>query len=344
VPAVARRSDILTALRRYFEIVLLSAALAAAAAAAVSYRSATAYTGTATYLVPPGKVESLTINPFDAERLGRAYAVVIANDRLLLGVLGEKVKRSSDSVAERTTTISLANSSAIRVQYRGRDRDEVRTYFNALTDAVESPSPPTANLTAGTIRLLRVDDDIPKSGGGSWTAGLVGALCGLLIGSGIATSLHRANPRVRGARDLRDGRGPVVLDVDPAQRSTVEALAHRVADGVPPGSEIAVIGATDGAERRASALAPELATVESLDQPGRAPRWVAAAFGAGAERLAQRAARTVLVVIEGQRPDAVAERLSELRDLGVHEVVVAVMGRKAVAMAAPEPRVSTLGS
>jgi hypothetical protein len=167
---------------------------------------------------------------------------------------------------------------------------------------------------------------------------LVGALAGLLIGSGLASYLHRSNPRVLGARDLRDDRGPVVLDVDPSQRSSVEALAHRVAVGAGQGSEIAVVGATAAAERHAEALAPQLATVDAT------PRWVAAHFGAGAERVAQRAARTVLVVVEGERPDVVSERLSELHDLGVREVVVAVTGRRSAAGIAPDPRVSTTGS
>jgi capsular polysaccharide biosynthesis protein len=325
--------------------VLLCAVLGAAAAAALSYRSATEYTGTATYLVPPGKVGSTVITPFDAERLGRVYAVVIANDRALLGRLADDVQRKADGVSERTTTTSLPNSAAVRVRYRGEDRKEVRAYFAALSEALEDSVPATTNVQPGTIRLLRVDDDIPRTGGGSWTAGLVGALCGLLIGAGIASYLHRANPRVRDARDLRDDRGPVVLDVDASQRDTVEALAYRVAVGAPSGSEIAVVGATAAADKPAEALTPQLAAVDprwaASGEPAAAPRWVTGRFGSGAERLTQRAARTVLVVVEGDRLEAVAERLSELHDLGVREVVVAVTGRRFGMTTATDTRVST---
>ena len=345
MPAVARRSEILTGLRRYFEVVLLCAALAAAAAAAFSYRSPTEYTGTATFFVPSGHVGDATIVPFDAERLGRVYTVVIVNDRALLNQLSNSVHRSADSISGRTTATSLPNSAAIRVQYRGSDRSEVRAYFDALTQAITSNPPTTVNIQPETIRLLRVDSDIPKTGGGTPAAGVVGALCGLLIGIGIASYLHQATPRVTDARDLREDRGPVVLDIDGSKRSTVEALAHRVAVGLPSGSDIAVVGLTPKTGRHAEKLAAHLASVPPEPGVGGASagtaHWVPARFGEGAERLAQQAARTVLVVSSGARPALVADRLAELRDLGVDEVVVAVTGRKFLKAAAPEPYVST---
>ena len=332
MPTSARPHDVLRALRRYLALVVLAALIGGAAAAAVSYRSQAEFTGTATYLVPPGELPGGdVVTPFDAERLGRTYAVVIANDERLLRRLGRVLDRSTDAVGDRTTTTSLANSAAIRVQYRGDDRDEVRAYYDALTSELEDDTPPTANVVAGSVRLLRVEDEIPQSGGGSGTAALAGALCGLLVGGAAATALHRANPRVRTARDLREDRGPVVLDVDPTDAASLELLAHRMVSDLPMGAGIAVLASTPGAQGGAERLATE------LNRSAGSVRWTAAPAGVGGERTAQRANRTLLVVVAGERPEQVSARLSDLHDVGVREVVLAVIGRRAAA-ASPAPQ------
>ena len=332
MPASARPSDVLRALRRYLALVLLAALIGGAAAAAVSYRSQGEFTGTATYLVPPGELPGGdVVTPFDAERLARTYAVVIANDERLLRRLGRTLDRSTDGVGDRTTTTSLASSAAIRVQYRGDDRAEVRAYFDALTSELENRTPPTANVVPGSVRLLSVQDEIPQSGGGSWTAVLAGALCGLLVGGALATALDRSNPRVRTARDLREDRGPVVLDVDPGDGASLETLAHRMVADLPMGTDIAVLPATPAAQRGAERLAAE------LNRSAGSARWVSAPDGSGGERTAQQASRTLLVVAAGERSERVADRLSELHDVGVREVVLAVVSRRA-AKAAPAPQ------
>ena len=336
MPASARPSDVLRALRRFLALVLIVAVAGGAAAAALSYRSPAEFTGTATYLVPPGELPSGdVVTPFDAERLARTYAVVIANDERLLRRIGRTLDRSTDAVGDRTTTTSLASSAAVRVQYRGKDRDEVRAYFDVLTSELEDQTPPTLNIVPGSVRLLSVQEEIPQSGGGSWGAVLAGALCGLLVGAAVATALHRANPRVRAAGDLREDRGPVVLDVDPGDGASLETLAHRMVSDLPMGAGIAVLAATPAAQRGADRLAAE------LNRSARTARWLPAPSGTGGERTAQQASRTVLVVVSGERSERVAERLSELHDLGVREVVLAVLSRRAAAKApAAEPAAS----
>jgi hypothetical protein len=312
-------------------LVALATLLAGAAATALSYRSAAEYTGTATYLVPPGELsEGVVVTPFDAERLGRTYAVVIANDAALLEQVAEGVDRGVEQVAERTTTTSLPDSAAIRVQYRGSRAGEVRRYFTALTDVLEDDSPPTDNLVPGTVRLLRVQDEIQRTGGGSWTAGLAGAVAGLLLGLAAAVYLHRSRPTVRQAEDLREARGPFVIDVDWAARGTVEALAHRLLEELPAGADLAVVGATPQAQSQAEPLVDVLASLRThvapaSAQPAQEARWTTAAFGGEAERAAQRADRTLLLVVEGDSPSEVAARLSDLQDLGVQDVLVAVL-------------------
>ena len=336
MPAPARPSDVLRALRRYLALILLVAVLGGGAAAAVSYRSSAEFTGTATYLVPPGELPSGdVVTPFDAERLARTYAVVIANDERLLRRLGRTLDRSTDGVGDRTTTTSLPSSAAIRVQYRGDDRDEVRAYFEALTTELEDDTPPTANVIAGSVRLLSVQDEIPQSGGGSWTAALAGALAGLLLGGALATALHRSNPRVRSAGDLREDRGPVVLDVDPADPASLETLAHRMVSDLPMGADIAVLPATPVAQAGAERLAAE------LNRAAGSARWQTAPAGGSGERTAQQASRTLLVVAAGERSHRVAARLAELHDVGVREVVLAVVSRRAAKTGpAPQPAAS----
>jgi hypothetical protein len=326
------RAPLLVALRRYSTLVILCVVLGAGTAAGVSFRSDVAYTGSATFLVPVAAGTSTSVTPYDAERIARTYAVVIAEDDRLLTALGHAVNRSSKEVSDRTSTVALPNSAAVRVSYRGVSRSEVRAYFNALTSLVQSASPPSGNITPGTLHLLNVDSDIPQSGGGSWVATLAGAIGGLLIGLGAANFLTRASPRVSGARELREAGGPVVLDVDLADRNSVAALAIRTVDDLPGGGWVAVVGATDttqdvveGLARTLTVTTGDLVEEGALDEACTRTRWLAAEFGRGAERVAQDSDRTLLVVHRGDKLTDVAVRMSDLHDLGVTDVILAVV-------------------
>lgn len=331
-PTGVTRAPLLAAIRRYSTLVILCVVLGAGAAATVSFRSAVAYTGTATFLVPVATGTATSVTPYDAERIARTYAVVVAEDDQLLTALGHGVNRSSQEVSNRTTTVALPNSAAVRVSYRGVSRSEVRAYFNALTSLVQSASPPSANITPGTLHLLNVDPNIPQSGGGSWVATLAGAVGGLLIGLGAANFLTRSAPRVTAARELRQVDGPVVLDVDLGDRNSVAALVIRTLDELPGGSWVAVVGATEAAAAKVEGLAGALGATASdlvgegsLDEACTRTRWIPAEFGRGAERVAQDSDRALLVVNRGDRLQDVAVRLSDLHDLGVLDVVLAVV-------------------
>jgi hypothetical protein len=326
------RAPLLVALRRYSTLVILCVVLGAGAAAAASYRSAVAYTGSATFLVPVAAGTANSVTPYDAERIARTYAVVIGEDDQLLTALGHGVNRSAKEVSERTSTVALPNSAAVRVSYRGVSRSEVRAYFNALTSLVQSASPPSANISPGTLHLLNVDSDISQSGGGSWVATLAGAVGGLLIGLGAANFLTRSSPRVSAARELRQPAGPVVLDVDLADPNSVAALTIRTLDDLPGGGWVAVVAATDTTRDKVEAIArtlgvttTELVAEGALDDACARTRWLAAEFGRGAERVAQDSDRTLLIVNRGDKLADVAMRMSDLHDLGVADVILAVV-------------------
>jgi capsular polysaccharide biosynthesis protein len=322
------------ALRRFSTFVILCTIAGAAAAAVLSFRSTPTYSGQGLYLVPPGgSTGAGVLTPFDAERIARTYAVVLAEDEQVLEELGSSLDLPATELADRVQAVILPNSSAVRVTYSGDSRAEVREYFEALTDLVEASDPPTPNLRPGTLRLLQSPDDVVRSGGGSWAAPLAGALAGLLLGLAAATLLTRADPRVQDADDLREPGGPSVVEVDPADEPTVEALAIRALEAVPDGAWVAVVSTTEAARGAADDLTGRLGrATQALTREGALPArlagtgWVPASLGSGrGERAAQDADRTVLVVPEGTPLRAVAGRLADLRDLGVADVVLCLL-------------------
>lgn len=82
---------------RSLPLILLGLVLGAGAAALASFTSTTSYTGSAVFLVPPTTPASTStgLTPYDAERLARTYAVVIAEDDTLLQTLGERSNGTS---------------------------------------------------------------------------------------------------------------------------------------------------------------------------------------------------------------------------------------------------------
>jgi hypothetical protein len=321
--------------RRFSTLVILCTIAGAGAGGLLSYASPPAYSGSGVYLVPPGTGaqggDGLT--PFDAERIARTYAVVIAEDEDLLDDLGQGVRRDADDVADRIQAVTLPSSSAIRVTYRGRTRAEVRTFFTTLTDAVEASTPPTENLRPDTVRLLQAPQDIERSGGGTPAAPIAGGLAGLLLGLAGAALLGRTDPRVADAADLREPGGPSVVDVDLADEGSVEALVMRALEGHRTGSRVAVVSTSERSRGQAEALAGRLDDVmRRLITDGELPPkaggtlWAAASLGGGrGERVAQDSARTVLVVPAGASLRDVAGRLADLRDLGVSDIVLSVV-------------------
>lgn len=338
------RSTLGSASRRFLPLLLLSTALGGGAAAALSYNSDVEHTGTATYLVPPGKTDLGVVTPYDAERIARTYAIVVANDASLLSALAGPVGRGADEVSDRTTTTSLPNSAAVRVTYRGDDRREVQVYFSALTEALESPTPPTRNVTPGTVRLLKVDDEIPTSGGGSWLAVVAGAVAGLVLGLAGAAYLDRAHPRVRRARDLRVAADVPTVDVDLGSGPSLAALAMRLLKDVSADDWIAVGAVSSDTRARADQLVTGLraATTQLVADGALLPlaeqvQWVPAVLGEGGERAAQDARRTLLVARERERFEDIALRLSDLHDLGVEDFVVTVAHGKPSRTEAGQP-------
>ena len=321
-----------TSIRRFATLVVLAAVVGAGVAGALAYGTHTSYSGDATYLVPPatGSTTADGITPFDAERIARTYAVVLSEDEQLLDAVAAGMGHSEQHVADRVTAVALPNSSAVRVSYHASTRAEVRGFFDELTSQVTS-APPTPNLRSGTLTLLRGVDGISSSGGDWWVAALAGGLAGLLLGLGVAGWLGRATPRVYGAGDLRESGGPSVLDIDLGAGSAVDALAVRLLADLPEGAWIAVLAATPEAAATAADLSGRLAeSVAALAARGEvhaattAARWIPTSLGDGGERTAQDAERTLLVVPRGTALRTVAARLSDLRDLGAPDVVLAV--------------------
>ena len=324
-----------SAIRRFSTFVILCTIVGGVSAGLLSYRSPVTYSGQAVYLVPPGlgAGPSGSLTPFDAERVARTYAVVLAEDAEVLAELGDAVDRDPEKVAGRIQSVRLPSSSAIRVTYLGADAAEVRSFFEALTDLAESSDPPTANLAPDTLRLLRGPQDIVRSGGGTPAAPLAGALAGLLLGLAGAALLTRADPRVEDADDLREPGGPSVLEVDLNDDATVEAAAIRALDGSPQAAWVAVVSTTDrdrdlatAVTSRLEAVTRGLVTADALPASAGGTRWVGAPLGSGrGERAAQDADRTVLVVPAGAVLRDVASRLADLRDLGVTDVMITVV-------------------
>lgn len=231
--------------------------------------------------------------------------------------------------------MTLPNSAAVRVTYRGATRFEVSSYFDALRDAVVSPTPATPNVAPGSLSLLSRDTNLPRSGGGSILAVVSGGLAGALLGAGVASYQRRVAPRVAAARELRDENGPPALDVDLNRPETGHAVARVLLDGLPQAGLVAVVASGPDGEAKAGALAAllqqqtgRLIELGAVDPAYADLRWQHLPRGSGAQRLAQDADRTVLAVRARAPLSEVSLRASELRDLGVSEVLLAVVHGK----------------
>ena len=321
-----------TSSRRFWPLVVGTVLLGAGAALGASYATPESSSGTGVYLVPP---QAGGVTPYDAERLARTYAVVIAKDTELLADLAGAVGRSVDATSDRTSTVTLPNSAAVRVTYKGANDGEVRSYFAALTATLQSSTPATANIAPGSIRLLSVDPDLAHAGGLSWVAVVTGAVAGLLLGLGGASYLGHSDPRVRRADALREVNGPAAVDVHLREGDSVRALARRVVEDVPLGGRVAIVAADAQLDGRAQALAAalesatgELIEAKVLHDAYSGTTWTPRPLGSGGERAAQEADRTVVVTAAHHRVDHVARAVSDLHDLGVGDVVLAVVHGK----------------
>lgn len=324
---------------RFALLVAVCAAVGAAAAAAMSAASERTFSANGHYVVPPstGQASPEALTPFDAERIARTYAVVLAEDEELLASLATTTGIDADDIADRVSAVALPNSSAVRVTYDGRTSSEVRSFFAALDDAITAPVPPTVNLRAGTLRELQAADEVIRSGGATPLAPIAGGLAGLLLGLGAASVLARGRPLVRRAEDLRGLDGPVAVDLRANDHYSVAAVAVRLLDDLPADGLLAVVTSPGDVAGRVESIAEQLRQAtgtlvaeRALPAERTGVYWSSAVLsdvpGAGqGARVAQDADRTLLLVAADTPLRGVASTVADLRDLGVSDVVVAVV-------------------
>lgn len=335
--SASRSTDVAlgSALRRYWWVVLATVVLSGLAAFLVVPGGGATYTASGSYIVPAaGQSPTSQRSPYDAERLAGTYAVVLVEDQQLLLALSEQMGVDLPVLRDRMTAVTLPSSSAVRVTYGGPDDSEVLRFFDVLTQAVTEPTAVSPNIIEGTLRPLRLPTTTISEGATSGVVPVVAMVAGALIGAAAAVALERSNPRVDQARDLRRGRDEVILELGRRDlQAESELVAVRLLEGVPAAERVAVVASSGASSQLAEDTAEHLArAAQRLAALGRLPHAAAVEWPAGllghdgrAERAAQDADVTVVVVPAGATRRSVEEDMTTLSGLGVHDVVLLVV-------------------
>lgn len=334
-------SNVRSALRRFWWVVLIITGLTTAAAVwASQFAPEVEYTAEAQYIVPvrTGLEVAPTTLPgsaFDAGGAARTYATVLETDMALRSALAQQSGVTPEELQEGMSASIVNSTPVVSVTFTSTDEARTLEFFPVLTNVLLQGVTP--NIPPGNLVLLQSPLST-ESAGSLAPYPVLGVIAGLLLGLGAALLLERLDSRVRGAGELRRLTGLPVLDLTGRNRETAEGvlamralrLRKHVAQVAVVGVDAAAAGATPALAERLSRANERLAQPDAGTEPTARAEWHAAgvlASGGAAELTAQRADATVLVVAPGARMKDVEDALDQLELLSVTGAVVAVVPR-----------------
>lgn len=204
-------------------------------------------------------------NADQANKLATTFAGLIPNDQEILRSVGDRVHRSTAAVGARLTVVNDADTSLLRIRYKGADPKEARLGARLVAEAVAGPVPVAGAIPSRSLKLVR----LPTTTSSVYSIEVllgVAAVLGFALGLLLLVVLERADPRLRDPRAAADLlRTPAIS----ARRLTREAAtflvrewtevavrAGRASDGQPP--TVALIPASKAAVPAAQDLAVRL--------------------------------------------------------------------------------------
>lgn len=204
-------------------------------------------------------------NADQANKLATTFAGIIPSDQEILRSVGRRLGRSTTAVSKRLTVVNDAETSLLRIRYKGIDPMEARLGARLVAEAVSGSGPVAGAIPPRSLKLVR----LPTTTTGVYTTGVllgVAGVLGIALGLLLVVVLERANPRIK------DPRGAEALLRTPtisARRLTPEAAesltrgwyevavrAGRVPDDRAP--SVALVPATEAAVPAAHDLAERL--------------------------------------------------------------------------------------
>jgi hypothetical protein len=211
-----QRSVLWPALRRFWPVALLTAAVAGLSASLlVEATSRPSVVASASYIVPvappvapplPGTLpvtpSPLPDSPGEASDFAEVYAVLLLEDGALLQALADAAGTEPTELAERLQAVALPGGSVIRVSVTAETRAETDRVLDTLDALFTAPASITENIPAGNLRPLN-RGAVVESEGLAPLAPVVGAVVGLLLGIGAAVVLERGDSRFRSGEDVR---------------------------------------------------------------------------------------------------------------------------------------------
>jgi len=348
-----QRSVLWPALRRFWPVALVTAAVAGLSATLlVEATSRPSVVAAATYVVPvappvtpllPGQLpvasSPLPSSPGAASDFAQVYAVLLLEDGAVLQALADASGTDPDELAERLQALALPDGSVIRVSVTASTREETDQVLGALDGILSAPTSVTANIPAGNLVPLN-RGAVVQSEGLAPLAPVVGVIVGLLLGIGAAVVLERGDSRFRSGEDLRAlATWPVLaLSYDP-EDPRAEVLTERVRRAGSGLGTVALVAPRGTRPAELDDLAWVLGEADRLHAGTGPLLWTVAGVLRGegdTEQRAQDADALVLVVPAKARMRHVTAAVQAVEDLAVHPVVVALPSRRRSRSARPQ--------
>jgi capsular polysaccharide biosynthesis protein len=195
-------SPTFAALVRRGWIVVVAAAIAAIAAYYVASARSHSYTADAVAVVPSGAGPRGPGNASEAIKLAVTYSVLIPEDERVLRRLARELHLTPDEVHQRLVVFHDADTSLIRLQFRGDSRRTAIAGATAAARAVTATMPVSPSIARSSIKLVSLPRSAASATSTPSTAVVIGLLLGLILGLVVFVAWERSHPQVKNITNL----------------------------------------------------------------------------------------------------------------------------------------------
>lgn len=211
-------------------------------------------------------------NADQANKLATTFAGLIPNDQDVLRSAGRRVDRTTTQFGDRLTVVNDADTSLLRIRYKGDDPAEALLGARLVAEAVAGLNPVAGAIPSRALNIVR----LPTKTSSVYTTGVllgVAGVLGIALGLLLLVVLERADPRIADPRTAARMLGSPVIA---ARRLTPEAAELLVCDwyeaavrsGRVPDDRAPTVGLVPATQEAASAareLAARLSMSTGLD-------------------------------------------------------------------------------
>lgn len=160
------------------------------------------YTADALVVVPSGAGPRGPGNASEAIKLAVTYAVLIPEDDRILRRLAAELKTTSGEIARRLVVFHDADTSLLRLRFKGPTPRYAMAGATAAARAVTSPTPSSPSIAKRSIALVSLPRHAESATSTPSTALAIGLVLGLALGLVAFVAWERSDPRITNVASL----------------------------------------------------------------------------------------------------------------------------------------------